>query len=89
MTPTPSPDIGSCHRQRSSSMAVVFWCGVGPQRFSKANGRRRERMIVVEFESVDQAKRFYDSTEYQAARKVRESIAEMNMLVISGVDNQV
>lgn len=27
--------------------------------------------------------------QYQAARKVRENIAEMNMLVISGVDNQV
>jgi uncharacterized protein (DUF1330 family) len=48
-----------------------------------------ERMIVIEFESVAQAKRFYDSPEYQAARKVRENIAEMNMLVISGIDNQV
>ncbi|WP_295005813.1 DUF1330 domain-containing protein [uncultured Dechloromonas sp.] len=48
-----------------------------------------ERMIVIEFESVEQAKRFYDSPEYQAARKARENIAEMNMLVISGIDNQV
>jgi uncharacterized protein (DUF1330 family) len=48
-----------------------------------------QRMIVVEFDSVEQAKCFYESTEYQAARKVREHIAEMNMLVISGVDNQV
>lgn len=48
-----------------------------------------ERMIVIEFDSVEQAKRFYDSAEYQAARKVREPIADMNMLVIAGVDNQV
>ena len=41
------------------------------------------------FDSVEQAKCFYESTEYQAARKVRENIAEMNMLVISGIDNQV
>jgi uncharacterized protein (DUF1330 family) len=46
-----------------------------------------QRMIVVEFDSVDQAKHFYDSSEYQAARKVREHVAEMNMLVISGIDN--
>lgn len=45
------------------------------------------RMVIVEFDSPEQAKRFYDSPEYQAARQVRENAAEMNMLVISGVDN--
>jgi uncharacterized protein (DUF1330 family) len=48
-----------------------------------------QRMIIVEFDSVEQAKRFYHSPEYQAARKMRENAAEMNMLVISGVDFQV
>jgi len=48
-----------------------------------------QRMVVVEFDSVEQARRFYDSTEYQAARKVRENAAEMNMLVIAGVDNLI
>lgn len=48
-----------------------------------------QRMVIVEFDSVDQAKHFYDSPEYLAARKVREDAAEMNMLVISGVDNLV
>lgn len=46
-----------------------------------------QRMIIVEFDTVEQAKCFYHSSEYQAARKVREDAAEMNMLVISGVDN--
>lgn len=46
-----------------------------------------ERMVVVEFDSVEQAKRFYDSPEYQAARKVRENAAQMNMLVIAGVES--
>ena len=48
-----------------------------------------QRMIVVEFDSVDQAKRFYHSPEYQAAKNLREGVAEMNMLVISGVENLV
>ena len=48
-----------------------------------------QRMIIVEFDSVEQAKRFYHSPEYQAARKMRENAAEMNMLVISGADFQV
>ncbi|UCV13359.1 DUF1330 domain-containing protein [Quatrionicoccus australiensis] len=48
-----------------------------------------QRMVVVEFDTVDQAKRFYDSAEYQAARKTRENAAEMNMLVIAGVDNLI
>lgn len=47
------------------------------------------RLVIVEFESVDQAKRFYHSPEYQAARKAREDAAEMNMLVVAGIDNLV
>jgi len=44
-----------------------------------------ERMVIVEFDSVEQAKCFYHSPEYQAARTVRENAAEMNMLLIAGV----
>ncbi len=45
------------------------------------------RLVIVEFESPEQARAFYHSAEYQAARKVRETAAEMNMLVVAGVDN--
>jgi uncharacterized protein (DUF1330 family) len=48
-----------------------------------------ERLVVVEFDSVDQARRFYDSVEYRAARTVREHAAEMNMLVVAGVDDSI
>jgi len=48
-----------------------------------------ERLVVVEFDSVEQARCFYDSVEYQAARKVREHAAEMNMLVVAGVDDSI
>ena len=45
------------------------------------------RLVVVEFDSVEQVKRFYASPEYQAARAARQGIAEMNMLVVAGIDN--
>jgi uncharacterized protein (DUF1330 family) len=47
------------------------------------------RLVIVEFESVDAARRFYASPEYQSARAARQGVAEMNMLVIAGIDNQL
>jgi len=44
-----------------------------------------ERLVIVEFDSVEAAKRFYDSPEYRAARAARENAASMNMLVVGGV----
>lgn len=43
------------------------------------------RLVVVEFESVEQAKKFYDSPEYRVARAARKEAADMNMLVVQGV----
>lgn len=48
-----------------------------------------QRLIVVEFDSVAQAKRFYSSDDYQAARKLRENAGVMNMLVVSGINSLV
>lgn len=45
------------------------------------------RLVIVEFESPEQARRFYASPEYQAARAARLAAADMNMLVVAGVDN--
>ena len=43
------------------------------------------RVVLLKFPSTDQAKKFYDSTEYQAAKKARENIAVMRMVLIEGV----
>lgn len=43
------------------------------------------RMVLLKFPSVDQARKFYDSTEYGAARKAREGIAVMRMVLVEGV----
>jgi uncharacterized protein (DUF1330 family) len=43
------------------------------------------RLVIVEFESVEQAKKFYESPEYRAARAARKEAADMNMLVVQGI----
>ena len=44
-----------------------------------------QRLTVVEFESMEQAKAFYNSPEYQAAIKARAGAANMKMLLVQGV----
>jgi len=39
----------------------------------------------VEFESMEKAKAFYHSPEYQAAIKVRKGAANMKFLLVQGV----
>ncbi len=43
------------------------------------------RLVILEFDSVEQAQRFYDSSEYRAARQQRQGAAQMNMLVVEGL----
>lgn len=42
------------------------------------------RIVVLEFESVEKAKEWYDSPEYRRARSVREGGAQMIMTVVEG-----
>ncbi len=44
-----------------------------------------DRLVMLKFPSIDQARKFYDSTEYAAARKAREGIAVMRMVLVEGV----
>jgi len=43
------------------------------------------RVVVLEFESVEQAKRWWDSDEYREARDLRQATASTNMIVVQGV----
>ena len=45
-----------------------------------------ERMVMVKFDSVDAARRMYDSDEYQAAIKVRQGAAEASFIVMEGLE---
>ena len=43
------------------------------------------RVVVLEFESRDQARAFYNSVEYQAGKKERLGAADFNMMIVDGV----
>ena len=44
-----------------------------------------ERMVVLKFPSVEQAKTFYDSPEYRRAREARTQAADMRAVLVEGV----
>jgi uncharacterized protein (DUF1330 family) len=43
------------------------------------------RTVILKFPSVEQARAFYDSPEYSAAKKAREGAAVMRMVLVEGV----
>jgi uncharacterized protein (DUF1330 family) len=43
-----------------------------------------KRVVILEFPSFEQAKVFYDSAEYLAAREQRRSAADFNLLIVEG-----
>jgi uncharacterized protein (DUF1330 family) len=53
-------------------------------RFEALEGSARARNVVLEFESFEQAKTYYHSAEYQAAKALREGAAIMEMVVVEG-----
>lgn len=44
------------------------------------------RLVIVEFEDMEAARRWYESQAYQDARKLREGAATMRMIAVQGVD---
>jgi uncharacterized protein (DUF1330 family) len=44
-----------------------------------------KRLVLVEFDDLETAKRFYESQEYRAAMKLREGAANLNMVAVEGV----
>jgi len=44
------------------------------------------RLVVLEFPDLEAAKRWYDSPEYQEARKLRAGAANLRMVAVQGVD---
>lgn len=48
-------------------------------------GNLRGTVIVIEFDDMDAARRFYESDAYTAARRVRERAAETDLLLVEGV----
>jgi uncharacterized protein (DUF1330 family) len=44
-----------------------------------------KRLVLLEFPDLEAAKRFYDSPEYQEAKRLREGAAELNMIAVEGL----
>jgi uncharacterized protein (DUF1330 family) len=44
-----------------------------------------KRLVVLQFDSMDQARRFYHSPEYTAARKKREGAATARFVIVEGL----
>ena len=47
-----------------------------------------KRFVMIRFDSVEQAKRWWDSDEYREARDLRQAIAETKMIVVEGYSPQ-
>ena len=54
--------------------------------FDAVEGPARERHVVIEFDSYQQALDCYNSPEYQAAAKLRQAYAESEVLIVEGQD---
>jgi uncharacterized protein (DUF1330 family) len=53
-------------------------------RFEAPEGAARQRHVVIEFETYEQALACYRSPEYQAAARLRQAYAESEVLVVEG-----
>lgn len=47
-------------------------------------GWQPKRMAIVEFPTREAALAFYNSSDYTAARKLRQSVADFNMVLVQG-----
>jgi uncharacterized protein (DUF1330 family) len=52
--------------------------------FETMEGSARDRNVVVEFENREAALACYTSTEYQAARIIRQKYADADFIIIDG-----
>ena len=53
--------------------------------FTELEGPSRARNVVIEFPSMQHAVDCYNSEEYQAAAKIRQEVADAEMVVVEGI----
>ncbi|MBO9655723.1 DUF1330 domain-containing protein [Agrobacterium sp. SOY23] len=52
---------------------------------TELEGKARARNVVIEFPSVQHAIDCYNSPEYQAAAKIRQDVADAEMVIVEGI----
>ena len=55
-------------------------------RMEVLEGNGRPRVVILEFDSLEQARGYYNSAEYQAARQHRIGAAEFDAVIVEGVE---
>lgn len=53
--------------------------------FVELEGTARHRNVIIEFPSLQHAVDCYNSPEYQVAAKIRQKIADAEMVVVEGI----
>ena len=54
--------------------------------FEALEGEARGRNVIIEFESLEQAKRYFHSPEYQAAKAKRAGAAVAEIVAVEGAE---
>jgi uncharacterized protein (DUF1330 family) len=44
------------------------------------------RLVILEFPDLEAARRWYESTEYEEAKRLREGAANLRMVAVEGLD---
>jgi len=52
---------------------------------TELEGKARARNVVIEFPSMQHAVDCYNSPEYQAAAKIRQDVADAEMVIVEGI----
>ena len=78
----PDNRFGRIGRQREISASSGQ--GFGPAVETLEGQWHGTQTVLLEFESVEAAKQWYHSDEYQAAAKLRQAAADCNGVIISG-----
>ncbi|MEH6952031.1 DUF1330 domain-containing protein [Nitrobacter sp. NHB1] len=76
------PDYLAAAKPAFEKFGATFIVGGGP--FDSMEGTSRDRNVVVEFKDLATAKACYQSSEYQAAKAIRQTCSEADFIIIEG-----
>lgn len=81
--------VGYEEYKKMAQAAVVLYGGRylargGPNETLEGDWRAR-RLVILEFPSVEQARKWHDSPEYAPALALRNRTARANMVVVEGI----
>lgn len=58
----------------------------GGRKINLEGAEETRRVVIVEFPDAQKAEEFYWSPEYQAAMKIRENAAQMDLMIVGGFE---